>query len=61
MDSNDNITFNSMPSRNLTSPIICGNNKKIKKISNIKKLIGLKDGLIKTINYYKKHETLNNY
>jgi hypothetical protein len=54
MDSNNNITFNSMPSRNLTSPIICGNNKKIKKISNIKKLIGLKEGLIKTINYYKK-------
>jgi nucleoside-diphosphate-sugar epimerase len=59
MDSSNNITFKSTPSRNLTSPIICGNNDKIKKISNIKKLVGLKEGLTKTINYYK-NERINN-
>lgn len=53
MNSSNYITFNTNPSRNLTSPIICGYNYKIKKYSKITKLTELTDGLNKTINYYK--------
>ncbi len=52
MDTSDNIIFNTSPSRNLTSPIICGYNHKIKKYSKITKLTELNEGLYKTINYY---------
>ena len=53
MNSSNYITFNTNPSRNLTSPIICGYNYKIKKYSKITKLTELTSGLNKTINYYK--------
>lgn len=53
MNSSDNIIFNATNGRNLTSPIICGYNHKIKKYSKITKLTELTDGLNKTINYYK--------
>jgi UDP-glucose 4-epimerase len=53
MNSSDNIIFNATNDRNLTSPIICGYNHKIKKYSKITKLTELADGLNKTINYYK--------
>ena len=53
MNNFDTITFNTKISRNLTSPIICGYNHKIKKYSKITKLTELTDGLNKTINYYK--------
>lgn len=53
MNVSDNIIFNTTNSRNLTSPIICGYNHKIKKYSKITKLTKLTDGLNKTINYYK--------
>lgn len=53
MNVSDNIIFNTTNGRNLTSPIICGHNHKIKKYSKITKLTKLTDGLNKTINYYK--------
>lgn len=53
MNGFSNISFNNTSIRDLTSPIICGNNYKIKKYSKITKLIDLSDGLNKTIKYYK--------
>ena len=53
MNSSNYITFNTNPSRNLTSPIICVYKYKIKKYSKITKLTELTSGLNKTINYYK--------
>jgi nucleoside-diphosphate-sugar epimerase len=49
----NNIRFGEPSVRVLTSPIICGNNDKIKKQSSITQLNDLSIGLQKTINFYK--------
>ena len=45
----NNIQFNNSSTRELTSPIICGNNNKIKEQSQITTLTDLNTGLLKTI------------
>ena len=53
MNKLDDVQFNTSSIRKLTSPIICGNNNKIKEQSQIEVLIDINEGLLKTINYYK--------
>lgn len=53
MNKLDDVQFNTSSTRKLTSPIICGNNSKIKEQSQIEVLIDINEGLLKTINYYK--------
>jgi hypothetical protein len=51
MNKLNDIQFNNSSIRKLTSPIICGNNNKIKQQSQIDMLTDLDIGLSKTINY----------
>ena len=53
MNKLDDVQFNTLSTRKLTSPIICGNNNKIKEQSQIEVLIDINEGLLKTVNYYK--------
>jgi UDP-glucose 4-epimerase len=62
MDKEDYITFSNVSTRTLTSPIICGDNSKIKKQSSIATLTSLDTGLVKTIEFYKQnYEQQNNH
>jgi len=54
------IQFNNTSIRSATSPIICGNNHKVKQQSGLITTTDLTTGLSKTINHYKKiYETAN--
>jgi nucleoside-diphosphate-sugar epimerase len=53
LNKSNNISFNKKSTRKLTSPIVCGNNFKIKQYSNVKLLTNLTLGLSNTIEYYK--------
>lgn len=59
MNKQDNIIFNDLLTRELTSSMICGYNNKIKKYSKINNLIDLTEGLTRTINYYKNERSSN--
>jgi nucleoside-diphosphate-sugar epimerase len=52
-DSNSQVTYNSNINRKLTSSYICGDNTKIKNATNLSPKTDIKNGILKTINFYK--------
>jgi dTDP-glucose 4,6-dehydratase len=58
-NSKSEIVFNQTIDKKYVSKYICGDNTKIKKITNLNTQTDLKTGLLKTINFYKNETTHN--
>jgi nucleoside-diphosphate-sugar epimerase len=58
-NSESDIIFDDINMKSSVSKYICGNNNKIKIATNINCEVDLKNGLIKTINYYKNERSSN--